>query len=203
MPLMSQAEYARHRGVSKKTVTVWKQEGRLCWVSDKIDSDASDKRLADSGRFLQPDTVTMDDDGVTQTVTQVTPKVTGQVTDADDGDGEDDSIKLSGLSGMMQSLNLLPTHEAEQLKENYLGLLRKLEYETKAGNLVDASETFAFMDGLWREERDAWLESWTAQTAPKLAAKFGADIAEMQIELERHVRDFLKQRSTAPRRPRR
>ena len=45
MTIVSQAEYARLRGVSKKTVTKWKQEGKLVLAGDGIDVAASDAYL--------------------------------------------------------------------------------------------------------------------------------------------------------------
>ena len=45
----TQAAFARRHGVSKKTVTVWKQQGRLVLVGSLVDVAASDARLQGSG----------------------------------------------------------------------------------------------------------------------------------------------------------
>ena len=45
----TQAAFARRHGVSKKTVTVWKQQGRLVLVGSLVDVAASDARLKASG----------------------------------------------------------------------------------------------------------------------------------------------------------
>ncbi len=55
MGASTQAAVARWHGVSKKTVTIWKQQGRLVLVGALVDVAASDARLQDSehGRFLR------------------------------------------------------------------------------------------------------------------------------------------------------
>lgn len=42
----TQAEYSRYRGVSKKTVTIWKQQGRIKLINGFVDVVASNKMLA-------------------------------------------------------------------------------------------------------------------------------------------------------------
>ncbi len=45
---VTQAEFSRHRGVSRKTVSVWKSRGLLVLRSDGlVDVAASDKRLSE------------------------------------------------------------------------------------------------------------------------------------------------------------
>ena len=47
MSTVSQAEYARLRGVAKKTATIWKQKGFLILTADGgVDVEASDAKLA-------------------------------------------------------------------------------------------------------------------------------------------------------------
>jgi hypothetical protein len=50
MQIGNQADYARHREVSRKTVTEWKQRGLLRFTADgDVDFDASDQALRDHG----------------------------------------------------------------------------------------------------------------------------------------------------------
>jgi phage terminase Nu1 subunit (DNA packaging protein) len=51
--IVSQAEFARQHGVSRKTVTKWKAEGRLVLVGGDVDVEATDARLFDAelGKF--------------------------------------------------------------------------------------------------------------------------------------------------------
>jgi phage terminase Nu1 subunit (DNA packaging protein) len=48
-PTVSQADFARLHGVSRKTVTQWKAEGRLAIVAGEVDVEATDARLSDAG----------------------------------------------------------------------------------------------------------------------------------------------------------
>ncbi len=63
MQLMTQAEFARHRGVSKPAVTAWKKKGLLVFAEDPrsgrpmVDRDRSDARVnanVDPGRGRPP-----------------------------------------------------------------------------------------------------------------------------------------------------
>ena len=47
--IVSQAEFARQHGVTRKTVTKWKAEGRLVLVGGEVDVAATDARLLDAG----------------------------------------------------------------------------------------------------------------------------------------------------------
>ena len=51
----NQADYARHRGVSRKTVTKWRQRGLLRFSGDDVDFEASEQALRDHG-LLDADT---------------------------------------------------------------------------------------------------------------------------------------------------
>src|SRR3546814_5533537 len=53
MALVTQADFAKSHGVSRKTATIWKAKGYLVLKGDKVDADASDHRLKDLslGRF--------------------------------------------------------------------------------------------------------------------------------------------------------
>lgn len=80
--------------------------------------------------------------------------------------------------------------EAERLKENYLALLRQLEYETKAGRLVDAEEYERRAFTAARVERDAWL-NWPQRVAAEMAAELSLDAVTLAVTLERYVRHHL------------
>src|SRR5690349_4589082 len=110
----SQAEYARHRGVSKKTITIWKQQGRLVLSDGLVDFDASDRALADAGRARV--TVTR------APLPTETPQEMAEAAVYDRGDAPHTQA------------------EAERIKENYLALLRQLEYDQKSGAVVSVDE---------------------------------------------------------------
>lgn len=178
--LVSQAEFARLHSVSRKTVTLWKQRGLLSMQGSLVDVEASDAILRDHelGRFL-PDHPQADDD-------------------EDDVGGVDDSALLKNLiAGLTDVGSLLSKAEAERVKENYLAAMRKLQFEKEAGKLVEAEPVKKHLFDLWRRERDAWL-TWPARVGAIIAAELGADQAQVNILLEKHVREHLDERAGEP-----
>jgi hypothetical protein len=81
--------------------------------------------------------------------------------------------------------------EALRLKENWMALLRRLEYEQKSGALVELAVAKGVMFELCREQRDAWL-SWPARIAPHVAMQFGIDdVDRLTDTLTAHVHQHL------------
>lgn len=83
---VSQAEFARLKSVSKKTVTEWKQQGRLVIVGKRVDVEASQQRLLDGSSHKSAGKRR----AVTRSVTlpaQVTPEVTNSLKPAVYADG--------------------------------------------------------------------------------------------------------------------
>ncbi|CAG9264757.1 Putative bacteriophage--like protein [Burkholderia diffusa] len=77
--------------------------------------------------------------------------------------------------------------EALRLKENWIALLRRLEYEHKSGALIELSAAQRVVFDLCREQRDAWL-AWPARIAPFLAAEFAvSDLERLVAFLNEHV----------------
>ncbi|WP_175950368.1 hypothetical protein [Burkholderia sp. BCC0405] len=77
--------------------------------------------------------------------------------------------------------------EALRLKENWIALLRRLEYEHKSGALIELSAAQRVVFDLCREQRDAWL-AWPARIAPFLAAEFAVpDLERLVAFLNEHV----------------
>ncbi|MFP4895810.1 hypothetical protein [Paraburkholderia sp. EG304] len=81
--------------------------------------------------------------------------------------------------------------EALRLKENWLALLRRLDYEHKAGSLVEVATAQRVVFDLCREQRDAWL-AFPSKVAPFLAVEFGiADLERLTASLAAHVHNQL------------
>lgn len=77
--------------------------------------------------------------------------------------------------------------EALRRKENWLALLRQLEYEQKSGALVELAVAQAVLFEASRGQRDAWL-NWPAKIGPLLAAELGLEEADRVTEaLTAHV----------------
>lgn len=65
-----------------------------------------------------------------------------------------------------------------------------MELEEKRGNLVSKALAIRQVFGFARRTRDAWL-NWPGRIAPGLAAELGVDQHVLTAALERHVRDHL------------
>jgi hypothetical protein len=88
-------------------------------------------------------------------------------------------------------LNGASYSDALRIKENYLALLRQLEYSIKSGAVIDlvAAEQTAF--DLFRGVRDAWL-NWPARVAPLVAADLDfEDVDRLGAVLASHVHEQL------------
>lgn len=84
---------------------------------------------------------------------------------------------------------------AKTNKEVMLGNLRALEYEQKAGRLVDRATVERRVFELARASRDGWA-NWPSQAGPLIAHELGVgDIAKTIIVLEKYVREHLLERS--------
>lgn len=78
--------------------------------------------------------------------------------------------------------------EALRLKENWLALLRRLDYEQRSGALVEIAVAQRVVSELCREQRDAW----PAKVAPFLAVEYGiADLERLTASLALHVHTQL------------
>jgi hypothetical protein len=84
--------------------------------------------------------------------------------------------------------------EAQRRKEAALARLRELEFEQKSGRLCDVAIVHSEVFAIARAERDA-LMNWPSRVAPLLAAEFGIDQVRLAVSLERHIRQFLTERS--------
>jgi hypothetical protein len=81
--------------------------------------------------------------------------------------------------------------EALRLKENWLALLRRLDYEQRSGTLVEIAVAQRVVFELCREQRDAWL-AWPSKIAPYLAVEFGiTDVERLTALLAAHVNQQL------------
>lgn len=86
---------------------------------------------------------------------------------------------------------LLDYAGALEKKENYLALLRELEFQTKSGSLVDLATAENVLFEAARAQRDSWL-SWPARVGPLLAAEMGIDEADRVTEfLTAHVHKHI------------
>lgn len=117
---MTQAEYSRHRGVVRSTVTVWKNRGRLVMDAEgRIDVAASDLALDERPKTYR-----------------------GGSTEAPSLAPAGDLFAEAARAAMAPAEEVDPdssrwsTATATRVKETYLALQRKAEYEKLIGQLV-------------------------------------------------------------------
>lgn len=82
--------------------------------------------------------------------------------------------------------------EAERIKENFLALLKKLEYEQKQGQLVDVELAERVLFESARADRDSWL-NWPARVGPLIAADLGLEADRVTEILTEHVHKHVTQ----------
>ncbi|MBB4102385.1 hypothetical protein [Allorhizobium borbori] len=192
---VSQAQFSIIAGVSRKTVTTWKSKGFLVFLDDvTVDVDASIALLRDRGLGNFGD---------------VTPSVTPSETGNSFDDGPDpfavavertEQARQIGdvAAEVMNSpdFELLSYADASRMKENFLALTQRLNYETKVGRLVDRSEVEADFANRWAAERNAW-EVWPSTVCGDIAAQLGLDQVKVRVVLEAAVHSHLTARIQA------
>ena len=80
--------------------------------------------------------------------------------------------------------------EARRIKENFLALLTKLEYEKEDGQLVELSVAESILFSEFRKQRDAWM-NWPSRVAPIMAADLGVPADRMTEVLIEHVHKHI------------
>lgn len=180
---MNQAEFAKLHDVSKKTVTKWKEQGWLVLCEDgSVDVEASNANIK---RYRK--TVTRGNQGNSQGNRKGnSPKVTvPAVAEADETPAQAAERIITNLGGGNLSID-----EAKCLKENYLALLTKLEYEAESKSLVELSVAQSVMFKMARQQRDAWM-NWPTSVGAKIAAKLDVDPDKLIELLTAHVHDQI------------
>ena len=185
---MTQAEFARYRGVSKAGVTKWKGQGLLVLnAAGLVEVEATewnlDQRPATyrGGTVHRPiRTVPKDEPDPRERFERKveappkpqTPRPGDPAADAADYDPDDPD---------------LPTPHAIRRKENYLGLFRRQEVLKNDKRLVDRSAAEKLFFDTAREMRDAWM-TWPARIAIEMADELHVDARLLTKILTAHVR---------------
>lgn len=149
MTIVSQAEYARLRGVSKKTVTQWKRDGKLVLAEGGVDVEASDaylKKYRTAG--LKGNDQGNSGNGL--------PVVLESETT------EEAALRILTTQGASMTIE-----EAKRVKENYLALLSQLEYDQKSGAVVLVADV-ATAVGLEYSKVRTRLLAIPAEQAPRI-----------------------------------
>lgn len=178
---MNQAEFARRHGVSRKTVTQWKERGWLVMNGREIDVDASEAMLEKYRKTVIREDVLPEEERLPRT---------DDDEYQDDGGGEDMSPDKVAERIMLATGATMSLDEARRVKENYLALLTKLEYQQKEGELVDLTEAKEVLFTCARQSRDAWM-NWPARVAPLMAADLDIPADRMTEVLTEHVHKHI------------
>lgn len=81
--------------------------------------------------------------------------------------------------------------DALRIKENYLALLRQLEYSIKSGAVIDLADAEQTIFESFRGVRDAWL-NWPSRISALIAADLDyEDVERLGAVLTAHVREQL------------
>ncbi|WNJ81677.1 hypothetical protein RJE46_10765 [Cedecea neteri] len=174
MATMNQSQYAQHSGVDRKTIGRWIKAGRFIVMDgDLIDVEASDAALKKNR------------DGKDPRATNA-KKQRVNVADSESGDEIEDAARAIILT---EGANLT-REEAARIRENYMALLAKLQYEKDSGQLVELAVAEEVLFNAFRQQRDAWL-NWPSRVAPLIAADLDVPADRMTEVLIEHVHKHI------------
>ncbi len=180
---MNQSDFARLHGVSRKTVTMWKSRGWLIMSGDDIDVAASNAQLEKYRKSVnRPDK---------QKTSAPEKKKADRVLPVREQPEESDS-SLEGIARdfLLENGAELSLDEARRVKENYLALLTKLDFQQKDGQLIEMAAAEEVLFNAFRQQRDAWL-NWPSRAAPLMAADLGVPADRMTEVLIEHVHKHI------------
>lgn len=189
---VTQAEFARMRGVSKKTVTVWKAAGLLTLTAaGLVYVDATEWNLDQRPQTYRG--------GTAHRPIKATPKDEPAPRKrperkAEPLRGGEASQRAAELDDEVPSYDPdaqdLPLNEAVRRKENFLGLFRRQEVLKNDKRLVDRDAAEKLFFDTARELRDAWM-TWPARVAIEMADELHIDARLLTPILTAHVRKHI------------
>lgn len=154
----SQAAYAKHKDVSKQTVTDWKKRGLLVFnESGDVDFVATDEALA------------------AHNIRQVAP-VEAAAVYADDID-----VALAEL--LQDGEQLWSKAQAETVKENYAARIKRLEYDRESAAVAEIDDVVVAIASEYALVRNRLLNIGS-KVAPRIAAMWDAGEIKDLIDKE-------------------
>ena len=203
MTLVTQAEYAKLHGVSRKTVTKWKDADYLVISEGKVDAEATDAVLKDRGlgRFGKgTGTVTSGGKGNSEKNARAprngSPKGGQAPVTAVDPDGKEKPLDVlvqdtDQLIDDILSGRHLPYAHAERIKENQLALKHVLDMRERAGSLVELEASEKLFFEVSRAARDALMD-WPTRVGPIIAAELDVEADKVVELLTKYVQSILE-----------
>ncbi len=186
MTICTLTDYAKRHGVSKPAVTKWKARGWVVFIGEDVDVEASDAMLAKYRKTPPSGPRKAVNRGVNQTPVNrpgnslVNTPPPALIVDEDDSPAVA-AAKIIAFTGAEMSFD-----EARRVKENYLALLNKLQFEEKDGALVDLALAERVLFEGARAARDAWL-NFSSKIGPQLAADLGLEADKVTEALTAYV----------------
>lgn len=174
MTMVRESEFARQHSVTRNTVMKWKRRGWLVLQGDRVDVEASNARLK---RYRR--------DGLAPGA-KVTAEVTGKVT-RKRGESPTQAADRIALAAAPFDLD-----EALRVKESYLALLNKLDYDRKSAAVVAMADVAKVRDEVLAPVRKRLL------AIPREAARLivrTKTVVEVQDVLQRVVTRALEELS--------
>jgi len=191
------AEFARQQGWDRSYVTRLKQSGRLVMQGDRVDAEASRARIAATASLQRQDVASRHAATRAATVPigaqipldapnpapdiPATPKPTPKPPPEPQNPAPDQlALDIDLVAGNF--------HAARSVKEKYLALTAKADYERQIGQLVDAHAVEAAMKHVGAAARSA-MDNFPDQVAPLVVATQTVDAARAVLEAQ--CRNFL------------
>ena len=84
----------------------------------------------------------------------------------------------------------LSREEAARVRENYMALLAKLQYEKDSGQTIELVAAEEVLFNAFRQQRDAWL-NWPSRVAPLMAADLDVPADRMTEVLIENVHKHI------------
>ncbi|HCM6844946.1 TPA: hypothetical protein N3078_005136 [Klebsiella quasipneumoniae] len=181
---MNQSDFAKLHNVSRKTVTMWKSRGWLIMSGDDIDVAASNAQLEKYRKTVNRPSKY---DALPPAKKNITP--TPPVVNDRDDNGLP-SLENIAKDFILENGAELSLDEARRVKENYLALLTKLEFQQKDGQLIEMTVAEEVLFNAFRQQRDSWL-NWPSRVAPLMAADLGVPADRMTEVLIKHVHKHI------------
>ncbi|HBQ6506610.1 TPA: hypothetical protein L8N41_002757 [Klebsiella variicola subsp. variicola] len=181
---MNQSDFAKLHNVSRKTVTMWKSRGWLIMSGDDIDVAASNAQLEKYRKTVNR-----------PSKNDVLPPAKKNINPTPPVVNDPDESGIPSLENIAKEFILengaeLSLDEARRVKENYLALLTKLEFQQKDGQLIEMTVAEEVLFNAFRQQRDSWL-NWPSRVAPLMAADLGVPADRMTEVLIEHVHKHI------------
>lgn len=181
---MNQSDFARLHGVSRKTVTMWKSRGWLIMSGEDIDVGASNAQLEKYRKTISRPARDKTTSAAPEKIGSAPCKIKEAAAD------EKDSLESIARNIILENGAELSLDEARRIKENYLALLTKLEFQQKDGQLIELTAAEEVLFNAFRQQRDAWL-NWPSRVAPLMAADLDIPADRMTEVLIEYVHKHI------------